>query len=186
MAIKSGTYWVTWAATNAPASNKVKDLEDSFEQNVKDFIAALESAGATVNVRETKRPAARAYLYHWSWMIGLGKVKASTATAFTGVDITWDHGKDDASRTGAKEMVTGFGLAVPPASELPPNLNSDHIPGKAIDMIISWTGTINLKKKDGTTVAVKYKNVNENTELHAVAASYGVNKRLGDDPHWFG
>ena len=61
----------------------------------KAFIKALRDAGAEVDVSATKRSDKRAYLFHWCWRIGLGKVKASAATAKPGVDIEWDHGNEE-------------------------------------------------------------------------------------------
>jgi len=82
-------------------------------------------------------------------------------------------------------MVNGFGLAVPPRSNNPPSLASNHIAGKAIDMTIKWSGTIKVKKKNKTEVAVTYKpNVNTNTVLHTIGDSYGVKKLKTDAPHW--
>ena len=63
---KSGKYWVTWANAHAKNSDSVDDLVDPFQKNVKAFIAALEAAGATVDVKATRRDAKRAYLFHWS------------------------------------------------------------------------------------------------------------------------
>jgi hypothetical protein len=51
-------------------------------------------------------------------------------------------------------------------------------------MTIKWTGTIHVKKKDGTLVPVTFGPVNANTKLHEVGASYGVKKLLNDAPHW--
>lgn len=185
MATKSGKYWVTWANTHAKNSEKIDDLEATFKKNVKGFIKALEDAGATVTVSATKRSDKRAYLFHWSWKISLDKAKPSAATKKAGVNIEWDHGDAAKSKAGAKEMVSGFGLAVPPKSTNAPSLTSNHISGKAIDMTITWKGTIKVKKKDGKTVDVKYMaNVNSNTTLHTVGASYGVKKLKTDAPHW--
>lgn len=182
---KSGAYWVTWANTYENGSKSVDDLADPFKTNVKAFIQALEDAGAKVCVGQTRRSAKRAYLYHWSWLIGLGKKKASAVPVLTGVDIQWDHGKAQHSQAGAKEMIDGFGLAVPPASTNAPALNSNHIAGNAIDMDITWQGTIKIKKKDGTQVSVAFMtDVNRNTELHAVGESYSVKKLTTDAPHW--
>ena len=73
-------------------------------------------------------------------------------------------------------MVNGFGLAVPPQSINPPSLTSHHIIGNAIDMTINWTGTINVKKKAETTVAVRFmSNVNQNSILQ-LWATFGVKK----------
>jgi len=67
----------------------------------------------------------------------------------------------------------------------PPALNTNHTPGKAIDMDITWTGTIKIKKKDGTEESVAFMaDVNKNTKLHTVGASYEVKKLTTDAPHW--
>jgi len=188
MGQKSGKYWVTWANSHAKISKKISDLESSFKKNVEAFIKALKDAGATkvsVDIDTTKRSKKRAYLFHWSWKISLGKCKPSDPTKMIGVDIEWDHGDDKKSKAGAKEMVDGFGLAVPPKSTNAPALNSNHIAGKAIDMTITWKGTIKVKKKDNTEVSITYMaNVNSNTNLHTVGASYGVKKLKTDAPHW--
>lgn len=182
---KSGKYWVTWAKVHAKNSDSVDDLVDPFKSNAKAFIKALEDAGATVTVSSTLRDAKRAYLFHWSWKIALGKVKPSAAVAKPGVDIEWDHGDDAKSKAGAQEMVSGFGLAVPPKSKVAPSLTSVHISGKAIDMDIAWAGDLKVAKKDGTVVEVPFMaDPNANTKLHAVGESYGVKKLKNDAPHW--
>jgi hypothetical protein len=185
MATKSGTFWVTWAKEHAQNSSKIEDLVEPFRSCATAFITALESAGATVDVSATKRSARRAYLFHWSWKIALGKCPASQATSLPGVDILWDHGNELASKRGAQEMVTGFGLAVPPKSVNPPATTSNHITGQAIDMDIMWTGTIKVRDRHGNLVAIPFMtDVNANTSLHAVGASYGVRKLATDAPHW--
>ena len=185
MAEKSGTYWVTWANAHANNSSSIEDLESDFKDKAKAFIEALEDAGATVDVTATKRHENRAYLFHWCWMIALDKAKASDVPAKVGVDIQWDHGDETKSKEGAQLMVTGFGLAVPPASTDAPALSSNHISGKAIDMDVTWTGKIKINKKDGTEVEVEFNsNVNANTTLHVIGASYGVKKLTSDTPHW--
>ena len=158
-------------------SKSVDDLEDLFKTKVNEFIKALEAAGANVDVVNTLRSEKRAYLFHWSWLIGLDKAKASEATERADVEIQWDHGDEEQSKKGAKEMIDGFGLAVPPNSTNAPALDSRHIEGKAIDMNITWTDTIKVKNKDGTETSVKFDaNVNANTTLHGVGATYGVIK----------
>jgi hypothetical protein len=182
---KSGIYWVTWADAHAKNSEDVEDLVDPFKTNAKAFIQALKDAGATVSVSTTKRDAKRAYLFHWSWKISLDKCKPSDATALVGVDIEWDHGDAEKSKAGAKEMVDGFGLAVPPTSNETPALTSNHIAGKAIDIDITWTGNLKVKMKDGTVVPVPYMaNANANTKLHDVGKSYDLKKLKTDAPHW--
>jgi hypothetical protein len=182
---KSGKYWVRWADKNAKNSDSVDDLTDPFKTNVKAFIDALKAAGATVKVKATRRDAKRAYLFHWSWLIALGKKKPSAATSMGGVDIEWDHGDLARSKAGAREMVDGFGLAVPPKSTVAPSLTSNHIAGKAIDMDITWKGTLKVKNKDGTVAHVPFmSDVNHNKKLHAVGATYAVKKLKTDVPHW--
>src|SRR6478609_3379815 len=102
-----------------------------------------------------------------------------------GVDIEWDHGDAAKSKAAALEMIRAFGLAVPPKSNVAPALNSNHITGNAIDMDITWTGTLKVKRKDGTIVSVPFMaNPNLNSKLHSVGASYLVKKHTGDAPHW--
>jgi hypothetical protein len=181
----SGKYWVSWANTNAKNSDKLDDLEPDFRKKVEAFIQALKNAGAKVTINATRRSAKRAYLFHWCWKIGLKKAKPSEATAMPGVPIQWDHGNLEKSIEGAKEMIRGFGLAVPPKSTVAPALRSNHIAGKAIDIDIQWTGTLKVKKKDGTVVeVVSMSDPNANVKLQQVGESYGVKKLTSDKPHW--
>ncbi len=184
--IKSGKYWVTWAETNATQSTALNDLEVGFKSNVDSFLKALTNAGIKFTVSTTKRSPLRAYLFHWSWKIALGKCKTSEPSKVAGVNIDWDHGDDQKSKLAAQEMVDGFGLAVPPKSTVAPALTSNHILGKAIDITFEkWVGTIKIKKKDNVEVAVEYKSdVNANKLLHEVGASYGLIKHVHDAPHW--
>jgi len=181
----SGEYWVDWANSFAQNSDDLDDLAEPFQSNVKAFISALEEAGAEVEVAATRRDAKRAYLFHWSWLIGLGKARPKVATHMAGVDIEWDHGKLARSRAGAKEMIEGFRLAVPPKSKVAPALASNHIAGKALDMHITWEGDLTVKKRNGETATVTFmKDPNANKKLHEVGASYGVIKHVNDAPHW--
>jgi hypothetical protein len=182
---KSGSYWVTWANAYAKNSTSINDLEMNFRLKVQAFVKALEDAGITVAISATKRSEKRAYLFHWCWKISQDKVLAADVPAMAGVEIEWDHGTAAASKAGAQQMVTGFGLAVPPNSTNPPSLVSNHISGKGIDMTLTWTGSKKIKKKDGVVVDVAFNsNVNLNTALHAVGLSYGVKKLTTDKPHW--
>ncbi len=183
---KSGKNWVTWANTNAKNSSDISKLVDPFKSNVTAFIKALKEAGASVSVSSTRRSEKRAYLFHWSWKIYLEKAKPEDATKKAGVDIEWNHGDKAKSIAGAKEMVLGFGLAVPPNSKVAPSLTSNHISGKAIDMTITWKGTIEVARKGNPKkVKITYMpNANSNLELHKVGKSYGVIKHTSDRPHW--
>lgn len=102
-----------------------------------------------------------------------------------GVNIDWDHGTEDASISAAREMVAGFGLAVPPRSTNPPALTSNHIAGEAVDMTITWSGKTMVAEKNGKKVEVTFMpNVNANFVLHEIGRSYGVVKLKTDAPHW--
>lgn len=185
MKTKSGKFWVTWASAHARDSSSLDDLVEPFKTSVKTFIKALQDAGATVKVGNTLRSEKRAYLFHWCWLVGLGKSKASESGSLPGVDIDWDHGDADKSKAGSKEMIDGFGLAVPPNSTNAPSLTSNHISGQAVDMTITWAATMKIKKKDGSEESVVFmSDVNQNMKLHSVGASYGVQKLATDAPHW--
>lgn len=182
---KSGKHWVQWANVNAVNSKSISTLDPSFKSKVESFIKALVEAGATVKVEATRRNAKRAYLFHWSWMIFLEKAKPSDAPAMKDVDIQWDHGDKAESIKGAKEMVEGFGLAVPPASTVAPSLISNHISGKAVDMKITWNGKIKVKKNNGREIEISYTGrQNSNQKLIEAGESYGVKKLRTDEPHW--
>ncbi|HVX84046.1 MAG TPA: hypothetical protein VH253_04445 [Phycisphaerae bacterium] len=179
----SGKAWVDWANIHAKNSQSLDDLDNDFKPKAQAFIKALEDAGADVTISATRRDAKRAYLFHWSWLIALRKITAKHAEKKAGVPIIWDHGNDADSIRGAQEMVHGFHLST--KSKFPPNLNSNHIRGLAVDMDITWDGTLDVKTKDGKTVSVPFMtNVDKNTKLHAVGATYGVKKLVSDPPHW--
>lgn len=176
---------MSWADTYATNSDRIDALSPVFRNNVKQFIKALTDAGAKIEVSATRRSAKRAYLFHWSWKISQGLCKPPDATKLAGVDIEWDHGDDKRSRSGALEMVNGFGLAVPPRSTNPPSLTSNHINGEAIDMTIKWTAIIKVKQKNGIEVSLSFMpNSMLNTPLYKLGASYGVKKLTTDAPHW--
>jgi hypothetical protein len=81
--ILSGAYWVTWINRNAPTSEDIKDLEMSFRDKVKEFIQALQAAGATVKVTHTYRSDQAAYLWHWAWKISQRKVAPKDAKPYS-------------------------------------------------------------------------------------------------------
>jgi len=76
-------------------------------------------------------------------------------SCLAGVDIEWEHGDEAKNKAGAKEMVNGFGLAVPPKNAFAPSMSSNNINGKAIDMDIAWKGAIKVNKKDGSEVSIR-------------------------------
>ncbi len=82
-------------------------------------------------------------------------------------------------------MCTGYGihdLGTTPA------LISQHEARLAIDVTISWNGTLRIANRDGTIATIEFTpRTGMNPELIAVGASYGVIKynRTGiDRPHW--
>lgn len=175
----SGMAW--WHANQANYANSsaIGDLAPGFRQNVEKFITALERAGAVVRPSATLRNRIRAHLMHYSYRLAKGKIKAAHIPAVKGCDIDWDHGIEVKSRRAAQEMVDLFDIVYQPS------LTSLHIQGKAIDMSISWAGTITIR--DGKRRDVELggpQNGARNTVLHRIGASYGVHKLLSDAPHW--
>lgn len=187
--VLSGAYWVNWVRTYAPTSAEIKDLDMNFRDKVIAFKKAMEAAHPSVriDVSHTYRSDQAAYLWHWAWKIANRKIQPKDAKPYDlpgrpVPEIEWDHENSIASVRGAEDMVRGFKLTK--RSRFAPSLTTRHRDGFAIDMTITWSGTIHVKKKDGTLVPVTYGPVNANTKLHEVGASYGVKKLLDDDPHW--
>ncbi len=179
MPIKSGRYWVGWVHRFGLTSKDIKDLEQPFRAGVEQFITALENARAKVVVEHTWRSDEAAYLFHWAYRIAKGTARPKDPPRHRAADIQWDHGVNAQSRKGAQEMVTGFMLTSQPS------LDSRHKEGKAIDMKITWTGTIQVLNKYGTPVDVPFMiNVNANRALRDVAESYGVRKLTTSKVHW--
>jgi len=178
---KSGKAWVS----KYPGSKRVEDLEPGFRPKVEEFIKAVKAAGANVRITSTLRPKQRAYLMHWSWRIARQGYDAHKVPALPGVDIDWWHGDQKASRQKAQEMVDGYGTA---HLKVAPSLTSRHIQGKAIDMHITWKGTLAVKKKDGGTVKItSTPRDSTNADLIAVGKTYGVIHFINaqkDKPHW--
>jgi hypothetical protein len=184
----SGKTWWDANQGNAPyiKSDDISKLEAGFQTKIKEFKAALEAAGASISIDTTTRPKERAHVLHYAWDVAKGTIKASAVPAMAGVDIVWDHGDDKKSKAGAQEIITAAEVVSRPS------LTSKHIDGLAIDWTITWTGDLKIKRKDGTELEIKsapkHGGDPGNTELHAVGATYGVNKGLNfkplDPPHW--
>lgn len=175
----SGATW--WHANQAryPNSVSLADLAPPFRDKAKAFVKALQDAGARVTIASTRRNAVRAHLMHYSWRVANGTIAPKDVPALPGLVIQWDHGSLPRSRKAAQEMVALFDLA------FQPSLTSNHIEGRAIDMTIGWTGTIKVRDKAGKTVALAAPRTGDaNRDLHALGATYGVFKLLGDPPHW--
>ena len=178
----SGPQWVS----QFPTSDSTNTLQEPFRTNVNRFIAALTAAGAPPRDLTTFRPPQRAYLMHYSYRIANQGLDPQTVPPMAGVAIDWVHRNPNgtvnlaASRLAAQQMVQAYGIAYPPV------LMSRHEEGRAIDMTISWTGTLNIVNGSGTAVTINTlpRNGAQNTSLHQVGASYGVLKLVADPPHW--
>lgn len=178
-ALLSGADW--WHANQARYTNsdKITDLVPDFAAKVQTFVSAMRGAGAQVRVSSTRRNKVRAYLMHYSWRVASGDVAPGAVPPEPGCSIVWDHGNDAASRQAAAEMRDLFNIAYQPS------LRSRHIDGMAIDMTISWSGTLTMPDGHGHTVTVPPPGSGDiNARLHQVGASYGVIKLLSDKPHW--
>jgi len=177
----SGTSWVP----RFPGSTSTADLVEPFRTNTERFLAALRAAGANVTISATYRPPERAYLMHYAWMISKNGLDPATVPPMAGVDVCWLHRtatgapslKD--SRSAASDMVRAYQLKFQPV------LTSRHTEGRAIDMTITWGGTLNITDATGKVVSIgKPRNGADNTTLWNVGASYGVIKLPTDPPHW--
>jgi hypothetical protein len=143
-------------------------------------------AGVHVTISATLRPPERAYLMHYAFRIAREHLDPAQVPARAGVNIEWAHtnaqGQPDlaASRRAAEEMVRGYGIVYRPA------LASRHTQGLAIDMNITWSGTLVIRDRHDqeVTIASTPRTGAGNADLHRVGASYGVHKLASDPPHW--
>ena len=175
----SGAAWWHANQANYPNSAKLADLASPFREKAIAFIDALQAAGAQVQVTSTLRNPIRAYLMHYSGTIANGTDAPSKVPPKEGCSIIWDHGDPAQSRAAAREMYQLFDI------KFPASLTSLHIQGQAVDMNISWSGTLNIADANGVQHALGAPRSGEtNSGLHAVGATYGVHKLLSDAPHW--
>lgn len=173
----SGANWVS----QFPGSTSTSDMDASFRSGVESFISAMQSAGATVSIGTTLRPVERAYLMHYSWRIAKKDIDPANVPALAGVDIEWVHNTIDASRQAAQDMVDGYQIVAKPAYP------TKHSAGTAIDMTISWSGTLTIANNSGDSVSITtMPRTGMNADLAVVGATYGVIKATfsGDPPHW--
>ena len=178
----SGEHWVQ----QFPTSKSTDSLAEPFRSKVNRFLDALGRAGANIEITATRRPAERAWLMHYAWMIAEEGLSPAAVPPHPNIDIQWVHtdasGNVDlaASRAAAEDMVRGYKLQYEPA------LDSLHIDGRAIDMTISWIGNLRIRDGKGVlvTIASTPRTGSDNRELHGVGATYGVAKLLSDPPHW--
>jgi D-alanyl-D-alanine dipeptidase len=179
--VLSGKDWVN----QFPTSRSVDDLASPFRENVSAFLAALQAAGANVKISATYRPAERAFLMHYAYRIAREGFDPRNVPARQGIDIDWVHRKANnqvdlaASKNAAEDMVQAYGIVYRPA------LNSQHTARRAIDMTISWSGTLSIANARGTVVDIAGSpRSGQNSQLIAVGKTYGVVKLVSDPPHW--
>jgi hypothetical protein len=171
----SGPQWVA----RFPGSRSIFDTKDPFVGKLTRFHQALRDAGADISISATFRPPERAYLMHFSFRIAREGLDPRTVPPMPGVDIQWFHGNTAASRNAAAQMVAGFGIAFKPV------LVSRHTQGLAIDMTITWAGTLSIKDASGNIRKIGApRNGRDNAALHQVGSTYGVIKLVSDPPHW--
>lgn len=185
----SGAQWVGRFLGSA----SLTALASPFREAVTSFLDALRVAGSTVHISATYRPPERAYLMHWSWKIVKQSFDPRQVPSYPGgvINIKWAHTSESgafdqqASTQGARAMVNGYGIS---GLNVAPALASRHTQKLAIDMNISWTGTLAVNNASGTSVSISSApKTGMNSDLHAVGATYGVIKFVGgnsDKPHW--
>jgi hypothetical protein len=136
---------------------------------------------------------------HYSWCIwkhwqGVSPVSVPAFAPNSGeapIDIQWVHkapgGSPDlvASIDAAHAMVVGYSIS---NLQVPPALNSNHIQGKALDMVVSWNGTLSIKDKTGAVQHITTApRDGTNAHLINVGETYGVHHLvdvMADPPHW--
>jgi hypothetical protein len=127
---------------------------------------------------------------HWCWKFANGLVLPPQVPAHPDVTINWSHRRGghysiSSSLDAARAMVGGYGMT---GLRVAPALRSHHIAGLAVDMSVSWSGTLRLQDGQGAVVAIStLPRDGMNPQLHLVGKSYGVIKYHGgakDRPHW--
>ena len=183
MTIASGPSWVAQFPTRRDTAACVSPFREKLEA----FLAALKAAGATVTINATLRPPERAYLMQTAWDIAHGTVDPTAVKPEPGIDIDWvardAAGQPDiaASRDRARRMVEAYEIVARPS------LTSLHIKGLAVDMDISWLGSLQIADKNGTPHTIDSLPRNgTNRQLADVGKSYEVIKAAfgSDPPHW--
>lgn len=173
MAEPSGVNW----CKKFPGSKSDDDLAEPFRASVKAFLAALHTAGAHVVINATLRPPERAYLMHFAWEIARKHMPPSKVPPKAGVDILWDH---PGAVQAAEDMVEGYGMRAEAV------LDGNHMKGLAIDMEVTWSGSIKVLDAHGTSRTLTSPRSNANPTLQAIGLTYGVHKLnvAVDEPHW--
>lgn len=177
----SGIQWIA----RFPTSRSTESLAADFRPRCEAFLKALRDAGASVTINATLRPPERAYLMHFSFLINAGEIRPQDVPPKDGVNIDWVHKRQNgapdlaASIAAAAAMVDRYGIAHRPS------LSSLHILGQAIDMNVSWSGALAVRRKNGSVKTIaSLPRSGLNHDLWDVGATYGVHKLATDKPHW--
>lgn len=177
----SGIVWVS----RFPDAKTTGELAGTFRSGCEAFIAAIRAGGAKVEVSSTRRPKERAQLMHYAWRIHKKTLSPDNVPSLVGINIEWVHRRADgsvdltASRGAATAMVKAYDIA------FQPSLTSLHVVGKAIDMTISWSGSLSVAEKSGKVRKIaSTPRSGMNLELRKVGKTYGVLKHPTDRPHW--
>jgi len=177
----SGAKW----AQRILGGTSICDLTGMFRYAVGDFVDAMTEAGIKVKIDATYRPIQRSYLMHWSWRIVNDGIDPATIPAMAGVEIEWQHPTSGASLKAANEMVDAFSIR---RLRTAPALRSQHNVRLAIDMSLSWSGTVSPMDANGKIVQINgLPRTGMNRQLIEIGATYGVKKYVGgnkDVPHW--
>ena len=172
MSEPSGPSW----CDRFPTSASVDDLLPDFRDRVKAFLSALNKGGAHVSIGATYRPPERAYLMHYCCQVADGSLNPAAIPSMPGVPIDWAHA---GAQSAAAAMKSAYAI------QYPASLESRHTQRRAIDMTISWNGTLAIRDFDGNmhNIASSPRD-GTNAELAKVGASFGVMKLATDPPHW--
>ncbi|MBZ5601713.1 MAG: peptidoglycan-binding protein, partial [Acidobacteriia bacterium] len=136
----SGPDWVS----QFPTSKSADDLAEPFRSRAKKFLAALQAAGAKIEIGDTLRSPERAYLMHYAFRIARKGMDPATVPAMAGVDIEWTHPESAESVDAAEAMLASYEIVHEPA------LDTRHTEGLAIDMTIAWLGELRIARADGS------------------------------------
>jgi hypothetical protein len=171
----SGPQW----CVRFPGSKLTKDLLPDFRDRVEAFLSVMKTADASVSIGATFRPPERAYLMHWCCMITGSGQDPAAVPPMAGVNIGWAHATLTESKSAASAMKQTYAIKFPAA------LVSRHTQRRAIDMTISWKGTLAIRDFNGKLHSIaSTPRTGSNAELIAVGKSFGVVKLVTDPPHW--
>lgn len=177
----SGAQW----CARFPRSKSIATLQPKFQLAVSDFLWALENATAECLIANTYRPKEACYLMNSAWRVWKGRIKPEAVPEMPAVHIEWVHKTKEESIIAAYEMCVGYRIT---RLEDAPALESNHTKGLAIDVSISWSGTLTVKDGQGHDVVIDtLPRDNMNQDLWKVGASYGVvryHRPEKDKPHW--